>query len=217
LGPGQFATGPQGTNTRAYLNELIDSNLFVFYKMLFVDGLRSVESMIKKNKGAKVLAQLRDNRDVLFNLGKVIAADFFIGNHDRFGPNGEIVNAGNIAFQKMADKTYKALGVDFFEAQGANANLTQPPRPGWPGAKLGDPANIRILANNVILNLNNHFQAAAGGAIPNDQLIRMLSVGTLINGMTVGANDLKTYLQTRIRAGKATPSGITKRMQLLGW
>lgn len=219
----QFAgIGQAGRQTREYLLDLIQSRMFAFYKMGFVGDLGNVGSLIKAEDGkpidkAKVkalLTEFKTNRVVLVNLGQVVAVDLFIGNTDRIGPDGRIVNAGNLFFRKQDQ--HRAIGIDFFEAQGEASNMFKPAPDDWHGAVLSDADALRRLATNVIDNLNGLFSNAVP-EITKEELISPIGIGRFLNGLNGGIAALRTYLAGRITQGKSVPSGVQSRMQRLGW
>lgn len=67
--------------------------LHVYFKMPFFDHLVFVNSM-QPQKLLQVLTA--NNFEATIGLGRVVACDFFIGNTDRIGEDGHIVNAGNV-------------------------------------------------------------------------------------------------------------------------
>lgn len=211
-----------------YFKLVITSGQFVFYKMNFVDNLKSADNMMTANKGDKLILKLK-TKDTMLKLGEIIAADMFNGNEDRFNKNGAVVNAGNIVFQKMADKTYKPVGLDFFEAQGQfsgahrsgyNNNLDQ-----WSGNTLKNNNTINELSRKVVNSLN----ALNNGGL---QLNTWGDLKNLTDGIHSGVAKIKQYLTTkeklsnrsgivlgRGRGGnnRGLASGVAAKMQHLGW
>lgn len=197
--------------TQQYVHELIDSNAFIWYRMQYVEKLRSLEGMLK-GKALKLAAKLRD-RATLHALGKVVAVDLFIGNSDRFDANGQILNPGNIVFQKQANKSYTPVGLDFFDAQGQAANLNIPAPANWAGLILLDRDTIRLHAEKCVDSLNALLRKHK---VPDSDLLSSLSIGTFAVGMWDGAIDLRDFLLQKATEGRF-PSGLRDRMDKLGW
>jgi len=202
--------------TRRYLTELIDSQMFVFYKMPFVENLKSLSKSLKKGKGAKVLAKLKMDRNVLFELGKVVAMDLFIGNDDRFMFDGRIANEGNIVFQKNMEKRYIPVGLDFYRG-GEPSNLTAPPPNVWGGLTLRDRQHINNFATRAIESLNECFRRELGNNYPFSMLLDMTNTTTFAFGMTKGVEALRGNLLGKLRQGRGLPPGVVARMDQLGW
>jgi len=212
---------------RDYLKGVLGAPIFIFYKMEFVENLKSAEKMVAENKGDKLMLKLK-NKDTMVKLGEIIAADMFNGNEDRFNKKGDVVNVGNIVFQKMADKTYTPVGLDFFEAGGQFSGAHKSGYGDlntWSGATLRTKEARNNLARNVLTSLN---ALNATGL----QLNMWGDLKNLTDGIAIGAEKVKHYLTTkqklasntgivmgRGRAGatRGLPSGIVAKMEFLGW
>ncbi len=204
--------------TRRYLTDLIDSQMFVFYKMPFVENLKKLSESLKLGKGAKVLGKLKMDRGALFELGKVVAIDLFIGNDDRFMFDGRIANEGNIAFQKNMEKRYVPVGLDFYRG-GEPSNLAAPP-PGdwhWGGRALRDRQAINTFAARAIDSLNECFRRELGNNYPISMMLDQTNTTTFAFGITKGIESLKSDLLVKLRLGRGLPPGVVARMDLLGW
>jgi len=211
-----------------YIRDLVGSNMFVFYTMAFVEGLKNLESQVDKGKDKTDLAKVgacklarkmcTDSR-LLPELGKVIAVDLFSGNTDRFSKEGKIVNSGNILFRKNLDKTYSPVGVDFFEAQGDSkmyAPLLDPQS--WGGRILADKQEIDRFASRAVMSLNNAFAAAIQPVpMPLDAILGGAQVVALANGISSGADELRRYLLNLRKQARGVPAGVASRMDVLGW
>jgi hypothetical protein len=220
LGVWKYCNGQIGERTREYLIDLMKSGLFSFFKMPFLANLRALDTMLAKNRGAKVLAKLRNDRSVLVGLGQIVAVDLFIGNGDRFGSTGRVVNEGNVIFQKNADKTYTPVGLDFFQAQGQAANLYKAPPDDWAGVILGtqvQSSRLTQFATNAIDSLNEVFANALAGTITAQDLMSSICIGRFTAGLREGAATLQAFLRQKMDAGERLPSGVVTRMALLGW
>lgn len=208
-----------------YIRDISSCGMFIFYKMKYVDNLRDAEKMINSGKVDKLIGKLKEE-ETMVQLGRIIAVDMFNGNEDRFDKDGRIVNMGNIIFQKdLATRSYKPVGLDFFEAQGAHSSVYGTPDATWSGNTLRDHSTIVILARKIVNNLN--------ALNPNGLQLKDYDLFNLNKGITEGANTLKTYLirktnasQGRVMIGRqrggaagprALPAGLTRKMEHLGW
>jgi hypothetical protein len=148
-----------------------------------------------------------------------VAVDLFAGNEDRFSARGDIVNKGNIVFQKDKDKRYQPVGVDFFDAQKIEAKMYTPvanPQ-GWPGMVLADPARITSFGTTAIAALNREFAANMGKhAMPVECILGAEEARRLSHGLTCGADELRMRL-LYLRRTRGLPNGTVQRMELLGW
>jgi hypothetical protein len=197
--------------------------------MNFFDALKSLEKQAEKNKdqqnmakvGAyKLACKMKNDPNLLRGLGMIVAVDLFSGNLDRFDGTGHIVNKGNIVFQKNADKTYAPLGVDFFDAKEAAANLYNPVNDPntWIGMVLIDAQKIQAFALKAIGELNQMFAAAiAPRAMPAEAVLGQAEINAFAAAIQAGSDTLKTDLQIKVRKGFKLPSGVDQRMQLLRW
>lgn len=216
---------------RKYLRVIVleAKGFFEWYTMNFFDALKSLEKQAEKNKdqqnmakvGAyKLACKMKNDPNLLHGLGMIVAVDLFSGNLDRFDGTGHIVNKGNIVFQKNADKTYSPLGVDFFDAKEAAANLynhvNNPTT--WIGMVLVDPQKIRAFAVKAVGELNQMFAGAiAPRAMPPEAVLVQAEVNAFAAAIQAGSDHLRTDLQIKVRKGFKLPSGVDQRMQLLGW
>jgi hypothetical protein len=211
-----------------YLRDLIGAPIFVWYTMSFITGLKSLEKQSEKNTdndsmakvGAYKLAmKMKSDPQMLPDLGKVVAVDLFSGNTDRFGPDGGIVNPGNIVFRKELDKRYTPVGVDFFESGNSNARMYTPVSDtvNWPGKLLADRAKIGIFANAAIRNLNTMLSnAMSPRQMPQEAVLGLEEEKRFAFGIQAGAQELRTMFQ-RMQYSRGVPSGVAQRMELLGW
>lgn len=232
-----LAAVPQGSYLPAnkkevahsYLTDLLkETRIFFMIKMAFVENLRSADDKLKKKNAdetdekvverAKKLVTKLSTQPAMEALGKIIAADFFIGNHDRFGPSGEVVNIGNIVFEKLGDKSYKPVGLDFWDAQGENVNLAQSVAlKNWAGIKLANRRSQGELAVAIIQGLNEAIRGLVPGIKAADLLDQTRCGAWLVGGLEAGCQALKTKLQA-IEAEKGSlPGGVRPRVEALKW
>ncbi|QGZ65500.1 hypothetical protein [Paraburkholderia acidisoli] len=214
----------------AYLSGLAGSGMFVFYTMTYIESLKTLEKQQVKQKdvdgmrqfgAVKLARKMRGDAQLLPALGRVVAVDLFCGNFDRFAANGDIVNVGNIMFQKDADKKYTPVGVDFFEAQGQFARMTAPLTAAqllnWPGAILADAMRLDAFASRAVMGLNQAFQhGVSPHAMPADAILDATDVQAFRTGLSEGAEALRSYLLGLRHRGVASP-GVQSRLDALGW
>jgi hypothetical protein len=208
--------GQVGEVTQEYLELYLTNPQATWVKMEFVAALRDMEGMFENQKAMKLLDKLKNSSEPLFQLGRIAAIDRFVGNNDRFDPNGRIVNRGNIIFSKNEDKTYTPVGLDFYEAQGVASNLYAAPPADWDGLILSNPQRLQQFAGTVISSFNERI-AKALDQVDTGQLIASHRVQDFLDGMKDGIATLKAYLLQQSQSGKALPSGVTERMRRLGW
>jgi Actin-fragmin kinase, catalytic len=211
----QADTVALATVTKDYIADLHSSNMFFFMKMPFVDNLRDADHYTANAaKAQKLLTKLKGDRQAVIGLGKIIAVDLFIGNGDRFNSQGNIINKGNILFEKNpSTKKLTPVGLDFFEAQGPGSNLYKDPPPMWGGLRLQSHHSLKIFADTVIASLNAMFTSTIGNNLPPAQLLGFLETGQLMLGMTEAINEMRQHLPQVSRL----PAGVRKRMDLLDW
>jgi hypothetical protein len=219
--PGKF---PDDDASQKYLALMIEPQarqLFSHYKMPFVANLTDFEKVAKNRGAAHMLLQL--DHEALFNLGKIVAVDLFIGNHDRFAPSGKVQNVGNLLFQSSNGK-FTPIGLDFYEAQGGASNLMKDSPQDvydnsgtrtsqWPGMILRGEPLMRDFARKAIDGLNERFNEFQGTSSTPLALLNWVDATAFGNGMVKGALQLKEFLASR----GGLPPGVRERMQRLGW
>lgn len=227
---------PHAATINAFIKDMATSNMFIFYTMTFVSDLKSLESQAHQTKKngderaldkmgvVKLARRMVQDRTLLPALGKVVAVDIFCGNADRFGPDGKIVNSGNILFRKNLDKTYTPVGIDFFDVQGEFSKMTTPLLPGqmvnWPGLMLsaGNAQQLAAFASKAMMSLNASFRASMGGrTMPSDAVLGAMEVNAFKSGLAAGAAELRAHLLGMVGRLAHLPAGVQSRMDLLGW
>jgi hypothetical protein len=91
-----------------------------------------VEQLANLNGMAKDLGQIQMIRagletgkaDFVFELGQILAVDFFIGNHDRFSAEGKLVGPQNIFFSTK-NNVISATGIDTYDVFSAWSDLNK--------------------------------------------------------------------------------------------
>lgn len=213
----------------SYLNDVSgNTRLFFLMKMAVVGNLRTAEQKLNKKSDdetdekqaerAKKLVGKLSTSQAMEALGRIIAADFFIGNHDRFAKNGEVVNIGNIMFEKLADKSYKPVGLDFLDPNGKLSNIAQSvDLKKWGGHQLKDRVSIGELAVKIIRGINDRIEEMVPGIKRSELLDQTKCGGPLISGLQAGCEAIKARIKVEDDAGRAVAGGVRQRMDALGW
>lgn len=221
-----------------YLGDMLEAN-GMWYKMAKAEGIVSIEDAQQRaaagNKtDVRSIAAALSATDGLESLGRIIAADLWNGNNDRFSPNGGadghrvLVNAGNVLLAFHGNQnTLKPIGLDAYEAMGMFRNYNQT----IPQLEEGlDQWSGRLLANTPASNLalktfcdsavadiedvlgprNRKLLFAKTRRLPSNASNR------LQQGVLSGAIPIRTKM--RMLAGRHNPSpGLISRLQTLGW
>lgn len=214
--------------TKQFLADVMGAGIFFMTKMAFIDNLRTAKGKLKKKtddeddvkleKRAKSLVSKMSKPAALNQLGKIIAVDLFIGNYDRFDENGNVVNLGNVMFEKLDDKSYKPVGLDHLDPNSTFSDLTKRVElRNWAGRKLTDRVALGELAVRVIQSVNAEIRAKVPNIKPGDLLNQTQCGGPLISGLEDGARLLRERLVALRDSGKAIPTGAKQRMEALGW
>jgi hypothetical protein len=205
---------------RAYLVDLIDSGLFLFYKMPYLEGLHDGDLEKKDEEGKIRFYQTLCKPSVLREMGRVIAADLFNGNNDRFNSKtGRLNNASNLILQRMQDGTDRIIGLDFYQTDGEGfCDLYKPIPTDWGGYHLRTPETRAAFAQMVVEGLTEHFLQNSDGL---GYVLGLEFDGShawqILNGMNEGVELMKSYLNRRYSMGKPVNSAIRDRARLLGW
>lgn len=214
--------------TKSDMLEMMNSNApkFVFVKMPFVEDLTDLGNKLRRNKGLKLLACMRNSAGPLTQLGRIAAVDLFIGNADRLNVEdddelGRVVNVGNLMFQKGQDannnRTYTGVGLDWYEAGRAFSNLVAAPPVNWPGRILNDNNKLYRFAANLVDDLNTRFNNGLAGRITQLDLITQAGIERAYRGLIEGRQRIRTDLVGKVNEGQAVPSGVKARLEALGW
>lgn len=209
---------------RAYLLNFLTGN--TLYKMPYFQNLRVADEMSVAGKAGKLLGKLKGNAATLQGLGQVVAVDIFNGNYDRFHLDGGLSDS-NLLFVKNPDKSYTAVGIDFYQAQGMASNLVADPpisrgassqgltEMNWGGPILVNDRTRMEYASKCIISLNNMFRKDLGH-VAADALLGPIDAGEFANGLKFGAQNLRAYLVKEAAKG-TLPPGVLTRMSLLNW
>ncbi|HEX3719878.1 MAG TPA: hypothetical protein VH595_18155 [Verrucomicrobiae bacterium] len=207
-----------------------------WYKMPLLK-VTTMESMFDNEEG-KMLRKVFKLEKNLVKLGKIAAVDTFIGNADRFDPNGNLSNLGNIFFAKkrgLRGKTFTPIGLDFWNGFSEDMNLTLG-QSRWDTMQQTHPKDFyetqsRFIKWLLTLNDNGRMQTFAQNAVEslNGELERnhVDSINTqktkykilMARGMEEGAGAIKKYLKDIIaqKGMGGIPAGALYRMRILKW
>lgn len=212
---------PEGRDNVAmnYLHALAEEPSFFLTKLAFIPQLRSLESKLTKvdaksvQRAEKLVARM-STTPALVQLGKIIAADLFNGNNDRFDTQGNLINLGNVMFEKMGDKSYVPVGLDHLDPHSSVTNLTQSiDLSEWGGHNLKKAGELAV---RVIQSINAKIrQLVPDPSAP--QLDQSKCGGILKAGIEEGANLIRQRLMQIYTAGGMVPGGAAQRMRALGW
>ena len=219
----------------AYMKQLL-GQAGMWYKMEKAEGIVSID-------GARAKAAAGDKTDVrniaaafrapdgLEALGRIVAADLWNGNNDRFAPGGTggngyrvCQNPGNVLLATQG--TLKPIGLDAYEAMGAFRSYAQtiPNLEGvdqWPGRLLGDDkhAELRAFCQDAIDDIEQILgprNRRGLGKLGTTRRLPRNAVTRLQHGVMAGALPIKAKM--RQLAGRANPPvGLISRLTVLGW
>jgi hypothetical protein len=208
----------------------------LWYKMDKAEGVVSIEKARQKaDAGDKTavrnIAAAFSAPDGLEALGRIIAADLWNGNNDRFTPGGTggngyrvCQNPGNVLLATQG--TLKPIGLDAYEAMGAyrHYNQTIPNLEGvdtWPGRLLGDDkrTELREFCQDAIADIEQILgprNRKGLGKLGTTRRLPSNAVTRLQHGVIAGSLPIKAKM--RQLAGRANPPvGLISRLTILGW
>lgn len=201
---------------------------YMWVKMPYVAGLTDGE-YFDDNNDVSVAAIKRNvekfsDTAVWMDLGKVVAVDIFNGNSDRFDiATGRWVNKGNVMF--VAGGATSVVGLDTFDPNSGDlGNLHA--GGGFPELRTLIDVNARNVfaaacARSVGAEMKHHLGNAVASLTitmqgPNGPQLARIPVATLdrifdgyapdfAQGLTLGATQLRTYLQGKVRQYAPAP------------
>jgi hypothetical protein len=208
-----------------------------WYKMPLLN-LTTIQGMFDKQEGEMLRKVFKEEKN-LVKLGKIAAVDTFIGNKDRFDPEGNVANLGNIFFAKkrgLLGTTFTPIGLDFWDGFKDDMNLTlgqsrwdmlqktqdlatfkemQSVFMNWLKT-LNDVPKMQKFAQNAVESFNGDLERNKVDSIDDSKPKYKLAMA---RGMEEGAAAIKKYLNNLIaKKGKnGIPVGALYRMQTLGW
>jgi hypothetical protein len=218
-----------------YLRQLLLAN-GVWYKMDKADGLVNIEDAKAKalngdKSDVRNIAAALSAPDGLEALGRIIAADLWSGNNDRFTPGGTggeyrvCQNPGNVLLS-VQGAALKPIGLDAYEAMGVFRNYQQPianleGADTWGGRLLastpGAHAQLRRFCTDVIADIedilgprNRRNPLGRRRRLPSNAVTR------LQHGVVAGSLPIKAKM--RQLAGRPHPPvGLIDRLTVVGW
>jgi len=175
----------------------------------------------------RYIAKILNRKDQLEFLGRIVAADLFNNNGDRFHPEGGIkdyatlVNAGNVFIAVDPDqKKSRPLGLDGFDPNG-DTRINTAPDASWLGKYLrSDQAARRSqYARGIIADLNRLLGPRKRRTIfGSRQRLDDDAATRLATGMDQGITDIKFRLrQYYLKHGTRVSQGISARVGMAGW
>lgn len=220
-----------------YLKQLLTAN-GMWYKMEKADGIVNIEDA--KNKAAagdktdvRAIAAAFSAPDGLEALGRIIAADLWSGNNDRFAPGGTggngyqvCQNPGNVLLATQG--SLKPIGLDAYEAMGVfrNYNATIAQLEGadeWGGRLLADTPGARqrlkAFCTLVIADLETLLgprNRRGLGRLGRTSRLPSNAVTRLQHGVISGSLPIRAKM--RQLAGRPNPPvGLIDRLTIVGW
>lgn len=170
-------------------------HLFMWFCMPFLADLEDLDACVQDQQKMRALARyLAVNPETLEKLGRLVAADFLIGNTDRFRYDGSVQNPGNIFFQKNGND-FDVVGIDYFDPNAAGSKPE-----GGPAMKafvqLAGSADLqKSLAENIVRNLNQTISNALGAAFDDNHRIPDGAATYIQIGFNTGLKNASQFTQ----------------------
>ncbi len=146
-------------------------------KISYVEALANLNGMAQKAEEIGLIRAALEHGSTTFvyELGEILAVDFFIGNHDRFSYKGLFTGPQNIFFSTKNGRV-RATGIDTYDIFGYWSDLNKTieqiedenPLERWPGRVLA-PGNVQdrdAIARNAI---NDILKWAYEGGVKPDE------------------------------------------------
>jgi len=199
---------------REYLRQLTlpeAAQVFKWVKLPYIPGMHDGEGPLERGGDAVAFYRALKQKEALRKLGRIIAIDLFIGNGDRFCPvTGEVVNPGNIIYQRLANGATNMIGLDYYESMSMDSHFLRNLEPTWGGRHLRSRPSVDAFAKLVKYGLNAKF--AEAGIVK-----RLKSSYEIAVGMRQGVDAIRQYLNSRDARGKGMNPGVRHRAAVLGW
>lgn len=165
--------------------------IFMWFAMPFLADLEDLDQCSKNVFKQRRLAKyLNERPEILEDLGRLIAADFLIGNNDRFNYDGSIQNLGNIFFLRNGHE-FDVVGIDYFDPNlgnpGSGANMKAF------AALVSNEDLQRDLAQNVVTNLNSEISKSLGKDFSDGFEIPIMAWNYIYLGFKEGMRDASNY------------------------
>lgn len=219
----------------AYLKQLL-INGGLWFKMDKAEGITNIEAAKVKaaagdKSGVRAIAAALSAPDGLEALGRIIAADLWSGNNDRFAPSGSdkpgyrvCQNPENVLLSIQG--TLKPIGLDAYEAMGAyrNYNSNIEDIEGidtWGGRLLAhtERAALKDFCRKAVADIEDTLgprNRRGLGVLGRKSRLPADAATRLQHGIISGALPIRAKM--RQLAGKpGAPAGLINRLTILGW
>jgi hypothetical protein len=220
-----------------FIQHVVQANEFKWYKMRFIDGLKDLEGIGKKDILLHNFVQQAENDTFWVSLGEIVAVDIFIGNNDRFDlESGKLRNPGNLMFN-LAHPVSILLGLDAFDRTIAK----------WDSARqnlivvedyksleiLRSRHNMQEFATMILVNLQDmileeisgpgaKYSAVKGKSKINVDKFLLDYSAKIVEGMEIAVNSIRRFIgEKKLKyaynndPAKVIPEGIEKRAAIL--
>lgn len=194
----QFSATPDELNYyKLFKGDPQVKKMFMWFHMPFLADLEDLDACVKDQQKMRALARyLADKPEVLEKLGRLVAADFLIGNTDRFKYDGTVLNPGNVFFQKTGDE-FDVVGIDYFDP---NSHAPEGSAAMTAFVQLAGSADLqKSLAENIVRDLNQTISTALGAAFDDKHRISDLAAIYIQIGFNKGLESAAQF--TRGYAG----------------
>lgn len=219
----------------AYLKQLLAAG-GLWFKMDKADGITNIEAAKVRaaagdKSGVRAIAAALSAPDGLEALGRIIAADLWSGNNDRFAPSGSdkpgyrvCQNPENVLLSIQG--TLKPIGLDAYEAMGAyrnyNANIEDIEGIDFWGGRLLAPTErvaLKDFCKQAIADIEDTLgprNRRGLGRLGRSSRLPADAANRLQHGIIAGALPIKAKM--RQLAGRPNaPAGLINRLTILGW
>ncbi len=219
----------------AYLKQLLAAG-GLWFKMDKAEGVISIEAAKAKatagdKSGVRAIAAALSAPDGLEALGRIIAADLWSGNNDRFAPSGSdkpgyrvCQNPGNVLLSIQG--TLKPIGLDAYEAMGAyrNYNSNIEDIEGidtWGGRLLADTERVALkdFCRKAVADIEDTLgprNRRGLGLLGRTSRLPANAANRLQHGVIAGALPIKAKMR-HLAAKPNAPAGLINRLTILGW
>jgi hypothetical protein len=222
---------PQFTSLLETISGHLNNPLRTFMKM---ETLKLVTLNERDDQTSKKIGKALNAPGGLEDMGKIIAADMFNKNNDRFyfetierPPCGMkwgerrlnyLINPGNIMLREIGGGQAQLTGMDTYDNSSAGGLSTDVQENTW-AYRIFNP-NMRNHAVPQIAKLCakdlKHVVGKTTGVISRYRLEKNASE-RLGNGMTQGADEIERYFRMKYPNGRGAPIGLASRANLAGW
>lgn len=207
-----------------------DGRIKSVVKISYIEALANLNGIAKDLNQLNVMRDCLDHGDTsfVFELGQILAVDFFVGNHDRFDDVGRLTGPQNIFFQ-LKNNSIKATGIDTYDVFGRWSNLSETievlEKNGtkWPGRMLAHGAFSKReeLANKAVSQII--LMAFDGGITGREPFPKPSTIGVsrkkvLVTTFHKGMSEAKSILRKKYKLDgniSGLQSGIRSRWNII--